>query len=488
MSQHEHSRPTLPEVLPAGQVDRKRTRLRAVLGAVAMSLLTAAPLAAATFTVNSTADTDDGVCGRGPGECTLREAIGAAVATAGRDTIRFDAAVFAAGSESVRILVGQLPIIADPAGTVIDGAGASVRIQGSTMASGLVFASAPDAPLGKVTVANVAVEGFGNHGVHICGGVPPECDADVTGALVRNVVAVNCDGSGIRVEGRVNKKPRVLGSVTFGTGGDGIRLSGSRAMIGARVESSTATRAAGSGIALRAERQTGSVVRDSIGLKNELDGIELSDDGATVKPTITDVVAFGNRAGIAMHNYELIAPTITNAVTSGNEVGVKVLVNASAAVTISSIVADANAIHGVNIEGGGGMTITRTRAVANVYDGITTETSVDVDVSDTTAVANTIGLALASSDGEVTRVHAGANWNHGIEVFAPGGNAVVQNLTLGNGFYSSGVSIAPGSGGNTVRANVSLGHIYDLFDDNTDCGTNLWTANVFTGGASPCIR
>jgi len=70
--------------------------------------------------------------------------------------------------------------------------------------------------LGKVTVANGALEGFGGDGIRICGGALPERAADVTGALVRNVVAVDCGGSGIRLEGRINKKPRVLGSVTSG--------------------------------------------------------------------------------------------------------------------------------------------------------------------------------------------------------------------------------------------------------------------------------
>jgi len=474
---------------PAERFDRGRALLRAAAGALALSLMAGAPASAATFTVNSTADTDDGVCGKAVGACTLREAIAAVVATPGRDTVRFDRTVFAAGAEPVRIEVSELPIIADPAGTVIDGVGASVRIQGSTMASGLVFASAPDTPLGKVTVANVALEGFGNHGVHVCGGVPPECDADVAGALVRNVAVVNCEGTGIRVEGRVNKKPRVLDSVTFGTGSDGIHLSATQQMIGARVEGSTASRASGSGIALRAERQTGSVVRNSVALLSVLDGIELSDDGATVKPTITDVVALGNRSGVALYGYELIAPTVANAVTTKNEVGVKVLVShGSAAVAITKVVTDANLIHGISIEGGGDMTIARTRAVANANDGIATESSSGVDLTDVTAVGNTVGVALGSSQGVVTRVHAGGNESHGIEVFAPGGNTVVQNVMLGNGLYASGISIAQGSGGNTVRENVSAGHIYDLFDNNPDCGANVWSANTFIAGAKPCIR
>jgi CSLREA domain-containing protein len=481
---------TSPGYAPrAGLFHDRPGRWGIAFAAAAFVALAAAPLSAATFRVNSTADTDDGVCGAATGECTLREAIAAVVATSGRDTIRFAPDVFVAGTDPARIDVGELPIIADPAGTVIDGTGASVRIHGSTMASGLVFASAPDTPLGKVTVRNVSIQGFGHHGIHVCGGVPPECDSDVAGALVRNVAVVNCEGSGIRIEGRVNKKARVLDSVTFGTGNDGIRLTATQQMIGARVERCTATRAGGSGIALRAERQTGSAVRDSLGLKSVLDGIEISDDGATVKPTIIDVVAFGNRSGIALHGYELIAPTVANAVTSGNEVGVKVLVShGSAAVAITKVVADANLVHGINIEGGGDMTIARARVVANAYGGIATESSYGVDVADVTAVANQVGVDLASSSGVVTRVHAGANENHGIRVHEPGGYTIVQNVTLANALYASGISIAQDSGENTVRDNVSVGHIYDLYDDNRDCGTNVWSANTFIAGAKPCIR
>ncbi len=483
---------TLPAVgdAPVRLFQNHPRRLRIIVGAVAFVLLAAAPLSAATFRVNSTADSFDGACGPASGECTLREAIVAAVETAGRDTIRFAADVFVAGSESVRIdLASELPIVADPAGTVIDGAGASVRIYGGdTIPHGLVFTSAPDVALGKVTVANLAVEGFGGHGIHVCGGAPPECGADVTGALLRNVVVVNCDGTGIRVEGRVNKKPRVVDSVTFGTGNDGIRLSGSRSMIGARVEGSTATRCGGSAIALRAEQQTGSAVVDSFGLRCVEDGVLVSDDGATIKPTIANVVALGNRNGIAMSNAKLVAPTITSAVATDNEVGVKLLVGESTAAAITKVVADANIIHGINVEGGSGVTISRSRVVANGYSGVATETSVDLDVVDVIAMGNLTGVSLGSSSGVVTRVNAANNRGHGIGVEMPGGNTVIGNLTLANGIYSAGVGIVQGSGGNVVRENVALGHTFDLYEDNVDCGTNLWTANVFTEGTLPCIR
>ena len=67
----------------------------------------------ATYTVNATADTDDGVCNAA--NCTLREAINAANANAGTDTIRF---VIGSGPKSIAPL-SPLPTIVAP--VVIDG-------------------------------------------------------------------------------------------------------------------------------------------------------------------------------------------------------------------------------------------------------------------------------------------------------------------------------------------------------------------------------
>jgi CSLREA domain-containing protein len=465
-------------------------RWRIALGAIGFVLLAAAPLSAATFRVNGTADTDDGVCGPAAGECTLREAIAAAVAAAGRDTIRFDPTVFVADAEPVRIaLASELPIIADPAGTVIDGTGASVRVVGDgSIANGLVFASAPGVGLGKVTVRNVSVQLFTGHGIHICGGVPPECGADVTGALVRNVVAANCDGTGIRVEGRVNKKPRVLDSVTYATGNDGIRLAGLQSLVGARVQGSTATRSGRSGIALRAVRQTGSSVTDSFGITCVESGVLVSDEGTTIKPTVANVVALGNREGVAMANGQLVAGTISNVVATDNEVGVELAAFEAGGPTITKVVADANVHHGIHVVGGNDVTIARARAVANGRSGIEARTSVGLTVSDVMTMGNLTGIELGSSSGVVTRVIAANNRGHGIDVPTPGGNLVFQNLTLANGIYSAGIWVEQGSGGNVVRENVSLGNTEDLYDDNDDCGTNVWSANIFTKAHPPCIR
>jgi hypothetical protein len=104
------------------------------------------------------------------------------------------------------------------------------------------------------------------------------------------------------------------------------------------------------------------------------------------------------------------------------------------------------------------------------------------------AVGNLTGVGIASTGGAVTRVHAAGNRGHGIGVHMPGNNVFTKNLTLANGPYSAGIGIDQGSGDNVVRENVAIGNTFDFYDDNLDCGTNLWTANVFTEGTQPCIR
>ena len=62
--------------------------LLALLVALILSLSLIPEAQAATFTVSKTADTNDGVC---DGDCSLREAIGAANSNAGADTISLPA-------------------------------------------------------------------------------------------------------------------------------------------------------------------------------------------------------------------------------------------------------------------------------------------------------------------------------------------------------------------------------------------------------------
>src|SRR6266498_1445379 len=73
----------------------------------------AAPM---TFVVNTAADADDGLCSSAVSGCTLREAINAANANAGTDTINFN--IPGAGVKTIH-LTSNLPTITAP--VTIDG-------------------------------------------------------------------------------------------------------------------------------------------------------------------------------------------------------------------------------------------------------------------------------------------------------------------------------------------------------------------------------
>lgn len=90
------------------------------LAGVALAL-TATPVLAATFTVTKVADTNDGVC---DADCSLREAVAAADASADADTIVFDGAVF--GSAQTITLSGSDIVIAGNGSLAIEGPGADL--------------------------------------------------------------------------------------------------------------------------------------------------------------------------------------------------------------------------------------------------------------------------------------------------------------------------------------------------------------------------
>ncbi len=118
-----------------------RLLLVAVIAAVVVGVQAALPrggAAATTYTVNSTANTDDGSCDPlstvPPEDCTLHEAIDAANASVGLDTIKFLPGAFAYASPgTIDVSGGALPYITDD--LTIDARGAGVIIDGGALAA-----------------------------------------------------------------------------------------------------------------------------------------------------------------------------------------------------------------------------------------------------------------------------------------------------------------------------------------------------------------
>ena len=98
---------------PARSSQSRSLLARGVVGFATLLTFSGAAATAATFTVNSTADTDDGACNAA--NCTLREAIIAANGTPAADTIRF---VIGSGVRTIA-LTSELPAVSQPA--ILDG-------------------------------------------------------------------------------------------------------------------------------------------------------------------------------------------------------------------------------------------------------------------------------------------------------------------------------------------------------------------------------
>jgi CSLREA domain-containing protein len=136
---------------------------------------------ALTFTVNSAADTDDGACNA---QCTLREAIKAANANPGADTIQFN---LGAGNPTINIGasgLGGLPNITDTM-TILGNTGGATRVElngSASNADGLrIYAS-------NCTVRNMIVNRFAGIGI--------STDSDSNNNIIAgNLVGVDSSGT-----------------------------------------------------------------------------------------------------------------------------------------------------------------------------------------------------------------------------------------------------------------------------------------------------
>lgn len=476
-------------VLRSRDVAWRRFAARAlVAGLLATAGATAA--GAVTFVVNDNADATDGACTAAAGGCTLREAIAASAATPGRDTIAFDPSVFPQGTNTAIDLQSALPVLSDPAGTVVDGAGAGVLI-GGTVPSALRFATAPGVALTKVTVANLAMFASGGPALDICAGVPPACDAALSDVVVRNVV-VNSGTDGISLRGDVVANAQVLDSVVIFCSATGIRIRGDSGLTKARVEGCVARDNGGIGIDVNGGIGTNAAptVVDSMAVYNTSIGLNVAGSDVT-KAKIVNVVVAQNGAGIEVAaESDNLGTTVTNSVAALNDnVGLQLIGGSViAGARLTGVAADANLI-GMSLGPAQAVQLTRSSATVNTGAGIVvSEGASGGKITGVVAVANAATGLVLRGDGTVAqRVHAVGNGSNGVSIDSMGGgNVVEKSLADANDLH--GISVTTGTPPNTVRKNVALGNaLEDLFGDIAPCA-NTWADNVFRVGVEPCVQ
>ncbi len=198
-----------------------------------------------TFEVNSLADTDDGHCdalgtGTGNKDCTLREAINAANADAGAETITFNSVVFApAGGPYTINLTGALPDLSTD--MTISGPGANVlTVKRNTGGNYRIFLV-----LGNVTIDGLTISN-GNASVDFGGGIDNGSagTVNVTNSTISgNTAAVGGGGIFHFGTGTLNVTNSTISGNSAAEGG-GIRLfpsSGSVNVTNSTVSGNTAT-------------------------------------------------------------------------------------------------------------------------------------------------------------------------------------------------------------------------------------------------------
>jgi len=474
-------------------------------GIVAAVLALASAAGAATFTVNSTDDTTDGVCAASAGGCTLREAIESAVADAGSDTIAFDPAVFPPGAPASIVIFAPLPLIADAAGTVLDGAGAGVVIRppllggGMGADDGLVFASTAGAPLATATIANVTIRDFVGSGVVVCGGAFPTCDQDVAAVVVRNVVALGNGKSGLRVAGHALRNVAVSDSVFAGNLEHGLSCAATQSLSGTRVQGCTARDNGMAGIRLDGGVDVlGALIGDTVLSHNTDAGLAVVSTNLVSKVKVTNVVARDNQAnGVDLGAATVDSSMLSKIVASHNaDAGVSLGGSGISASNLKDVVVNVNGGPGIVLSAGGqvtGTSITNAKASGNTQEGIVIGGDNGVSgskISRAILTGNlTDGLRLQGSKNVVHKVRADGNHGDGIFLDAPGSGNKIESCATNANDGNAGIEVGVGSILNVVQKNVSLANDgRDLLENNSNCDGSMWKKNVFQTHNAPCVH
>jgi CSLREA domain-containing protein len=497
-------------------------RLPRLLAAVLCSLAPAAGLAA-VFTVNSTNDIDDGVCNAA--HCSLREAILAANAAAGTDTIRF--ILGGAGAKTIQP-ISVLPTVTDPAtidGTTQPGFSGSpiIELDGSAAgagANGLRITGGGSLVTGLVINRfNPAFPASGGNGIvletggnNVIRGNYIGTNIAGTAAMPNGIDGVSIVGSAGNVVGRTDLAFR--SNVISGNGANGVRIMGAGAdgnvVAGNRIgtnptgTAAVANGSAGIGIGAGAGNVVGSaLVGDTLVSGNVGDGVQFT--GNSVSTVVTNTWIGVNAAGTAAlpnggqgvnlssstgntvgpgnvisgntQNGILVSSVSTNNTVTANFIGV----NATGTAAIGNLFnginvndSDQNVIGPGNVISGNltnGVRI-RTESFGNVVKG----NLIGVNAAATAAIPNLDGVQI--NDEAVNNTIGGSiadrnvisgNTNNGVLIVDSGttGNVVAGNFIGSNAFASAG--IPNGGDGVAIQADAS---------GNTVGGTAADTKNV----------
>lgn len=356
----------------------------------------------ATYTVMNNHDSGAG---------SLRAAITAANANSGvRDTIEFDPAAFPSGAPATISPTTELPASTDEAGLTIDGSGAGVILDGSSIAgtpTGLLFHSSAGKGLADVTVKSLTVIDFGGDGIKVCGGPALTCDEPLQGSLIEDVTIDGVSGNGVYFRGQPNQESVVTHSSIAVSGSYGIYIAASSDDVSdARIED-TSVSGATRGIDVYGRRSYSAHISGVIvtNVGQTAISVEPSEDNVDTTITNSTVSNYTSR-GFDIYGQPLINPTVMHVAATGGD-------------------------YGMELYGGGGVSNAVVRDVTTVGASVA---GISVDGSG------------ANSGAELEDVTSSNNPGHGIWINTNSGtleNATLDGCTAnnngGNGITARGV-------------------------------------------------
>ena len=442
------------------------------------------PVAAATFVVNSAADTadhnvGDGICDTDgtngtPEICTLRAAIQEANASAGADILTFN-------------ILGAAPHTISPTSALPTLTGGSLTIDGTSEPD---FAGTPVIEI-EGSTAGVLVDGL---------------TLNSSNNTIRGLVINRFAGDGIEILGGGNNVIEgnfigtdVTGTADLGNGSTGVRIRSANNMIGGMTPSARNVISGNNdGVSMWFSGATGNVVQGNyigtdltgtVDLGNSFEGVEIFADGNTIggKSAATrNVISGNNSSGVG------ISSVAGNNVVQGNYIG-----------TDASGTSSLGNGTGVSIFGPNN-TIGGTAAAArNIISG----NSFGLFIAGSSASGNVVQGNYIGTD--VTGIADVGNTSHGVRIGVSASNNTIggtiagtRNIISGNNF--NGINLTGvGTTGNTIQGNyigtdvtgtADLGNSFDgvlissSASGNTVGGTIAGAGNVISGNNSDGIE
>lgn len=406
----------------------------------------------ATFTVNSTADTDDSACdhplgsGTGNQDCTLREAINAANATADLDAIVF--AIPGDGPHTIQPL-SALPTISQPVeidGYTQSGAVANsdasgfngtlqIELDGSSAGDGV---SGLTLTAGASTVRGLVINRFDEDGIFIFSNDGSVVEGNLIGLDATGLVAEGND-TGVRLAAdshRIGGTSAAARNVIAGNSDTNVRLQNAELcqiqgnLIGTVKTGAAAAGGSTFGVVLAGGAHDNSIGGTTAGSRNVISGHATSGVHFTGSPRPTGnlvqgnlvgtnaagTAALGNGSNTFDHGGVVVATGIDNTIGGTTVVARNVLSGNRNGVFLTGSSSTANHVQGNYI----GLAVTGASAVGNSLDGVAIAFQ---------STGNFVGGTAAGAGNVIS-----GNGSEGIEISGQnsvGGSNTVQGNRIG---------------------------------------------------------